>query len=120
MIVYVHGQKSRDFTYVHNIANGTVAGLDLVRYQVISLGSDQPVVLMEVIKRIEELIGGEANVEFYQGHFVDVTGTWADNTKAGKLLAWKPETDLEDGIKILINSYEVNRLPTNEITTHKN
>ncbi|MEZ4617207.1 MAG: NAD-dependent epimerase/dehydratase family protein [Caldilineaceae bacterium] len=53
--VFGDGRQSRDFTYVRDIARGTIAGLQPVGYEVINLGSDEPVVLIEAIHLIEEL-----------------------------------------------------------------
>lgn len=54
--VYGDGQQSRDFTYVDDIAHGTIAGLQSLGYEVINLGSDTPVVLMDAIRLVEKLV----------------------------------------------------------------
>jgi UDP-glucuronate 4-epimerase len=64
VIVYGDGQQSRDFTYVDDIARGTIAGLRPLGYEVINLGSDRPVVLMDAIRLMEELVGKKANIEY--------------------------------------------------------
>src|SRR5690606_4008813 len=62
--VFGDGQQSRDFTYVDDIARGTIAGLKPVGYRVINLGGDKRVVLMETIKLIEKLTGCKANLVY--------------------------------------------------------
>ena len=57
MVVYGDGGQSRDFTYVDDVARGTIAGLKPLGYEVINLGSDAPVVLMDMIHLVEELTG---------------------------------------------------------------
>jgi UDP-glucuronate 4-epimerase len=52
VIVYEDGQQSRDFTYVDDIARGTIAGLKPLGYEVINLGSDEPIVLMDAIRLV--------------------------------------------------------------------
>ncbi|MDD3828369.1 MAG: NAD-dependent epimerase/dehydratase family protein, partial [Anaerolineae bacterium] len=80
--VYGDGRQSRDFTYVDDIARGTVAGLRHLDYQVINLGSDQPVVLMDLVRLVEELAGRQAILEFRPAHPADVPATWADIGRA--------------------------------------
>ena len=90
VIVYGDGQQSRDFTYVDDIGRGTIAGLKPLGYEVINLGSDQPVVLMDAIRLVEELVGKRANIEYKPRHPADVLATWADISKAEELLALRP------------------------------
>src|SRR3990170_900360 len=55
--IFGDGKQSRDFTYVDDIARGTVAGLRPLGYETINLGSDTPVILMDAVRLIEELTG---------------------------------------------------------------
>ena len=64
VIVYGDGCQSRDFTYVDDIARGTVAAIRPVCYEVINLGSDRPVVIMDAIRAVERLTGLTARLEF--------------------------------------------------------
>jgi nucleoside-diphosphate-sugar epimerase len=63
VVVYDDGTQSRDFTYVDDIARGTIAGLKPLGYSVINLGSDRPVVLIDAIRLIEKLLGKPAKIE---------------------------------------------------------
>ncbi len=78
VMVFGDGQQSRDFTYVDDIARGTTAGLGLSVYQIISLGSDRPIVLIDAIRTIERLVGHNAKIIFEPGHPADVKATWAN------------------------------------------
>ena len=60
LTIFGDGSQSRDFTYVDDIARGTVAGLKPLGYEVINLGSDTPTVLMDVVRYIEGALGREA------------------------------------------------------------
>ena len=62
--VFGDGQQSRDFTYVDDIARGTIKALKPLGYETINLGSDKPVVLMEAIHLIEEMVGKKASLDF--------------------------------------------------------
>lgn len=115
--VYGDGRQSRDFTYVGDIARGTVAGLRPVGYQVINLGSDQPVVLLDLVRLIEELVGRQANLEFRPAHPADVPATWADIGRAEQLLGWRPQTTFRQGVELLVQWYRDNRSWAREIDT---
>jgi len=54
------GQQERDFTFINDIAHGTLLGLQPLGYEVVNLGSDRPVVLRHVIELLEGLLGREA------------------------------------------------------------
>lgn len=109
VLVYGDGQQSRDFTYVDDIARGTIAGLKPLGYEIINLGSDTPVVLMDALKTVEKLVGRPAQIDFQPMHRADVTATWADISKAERLLNWRPQISSQSGIKRLVHWYQANR-----------
>ncbi len=109
VVVYDDGTQSRDFTYVDDIARGTVAGLRPLGYEVINLGSDKPVVLMDSLRVIEKLVGKPAKIEHQPAHKADVRETWANITRAKELLGWQPEFSHEQGIENAVRWYRDNR-----------
>ena len=111
------GRQSRDFTYVEDIARGAIAGLRPLGYEIINLGSDTPVVLIDMVRLVEELVGKKAKVEFVPLHPSDVPATWADIGKAERLLGWRPQFTLRDGISALVKWYQANRDWAKEIST---
>ena len=117
VIVYGDGKQSRDFTYVGDIARGTIAALKPVGYEVINLGSDRPVGLKDVIRLIERLVDREARVEFKPRHAADVTSTWADISKAERLLRWQPKIGFEQGFGELVSWYRENRTWAKDVKT---
>ncbi len=117
VIVYGDGSQERDFTYVDDIALGTIAGLKPLGYEVINLGSDTPVVLMDAIRLVEELVGKKASIEYKPRHPADVLATWADIGKAEGLLGWRPQTSFADGVAGLIAWYQANREWARNVST---
>jgi nucleoside-diphosphate-sugar epimerase len=115
--IYGDGQQSRDFTYVGDIARGTVAGLKPVGYEVINLGSDTPIVLMDAIRLIERTVGKEAVLEFQPRHKADMMATWADVSKAERLLGWKAEVSFREGIRRAAEWYRENRDWAKDVVT---
>ena len=110
------GSQSRDFTFVGDIARGTIQALVPLGYEVINLGSSAPVELREALRMIEEYMGRRARVRRAPVHLVDVRATWADIRKARRLLDWQPETSLSEGIAQTVRWYLDNREWARELT----
>jgi UDP-glucuronate 4-epimerase len=115
--VHGDGSQSRDFTYVDDIARGTILALKPVGYEAFNLGSDEPLKLSAVIGMIEELTGQKAIQQFRPGHPADVPATWADISKARRVLGWEPQTSFRQGMGNLVAWYEENRAWAQEIDT---
>lgn len=107
--VYGDGLQERDFTYVDDIARGTVAALALSGFNVINLGGDRPVQLREMIRLVEGLLGKKADLSYSPADLTDVPATWADVSKARRTLKWSPQTQLEDGLANTVEWYQQNR-----------
>ena len=104
------GSQSRDFTYVDDIAKGTIKALKNVGFEVINLGGgNNPISLNYVIGLIEKYLGKKAKLNKKPFHKADIVSTWADISKAGKILNWKPTVSLEQGIKNTVDWYLENK-----------
>lgn len=103
--VYGDGTQRRDFTYVDDVARGTVAALGLRGFQTINLGDDRPVSVNELIGIIESAVGRYALVQYQERHVADPSLTWADIGQAQRLLGWTPEVGIEDGIRRTVAWY---------------
>ena len=115
--VFGDGNQSRDFTYVQDIARGTVAGLKPLGYEIINLGSDTPVLLIDILHLIEQELGEKAEIVFQPRHIADVMATWADVSKAEELLGWKPQMDYREGLRRSIEWYMQQRDWAKDIVT---
>lgn len=109
VILYGDGAQERDFTYVDDVARGTVLALRPAGYNVVNLGADRPVSIRRVLRLLEKLLDKEAKIETQPFQPTDVPGTWADISKARRLLDWAPETDLEQGLDRTVAWYQQNR-----------
>ena len=107
--LYGDGSQSRDFTYVDDVARGTILGLKPVGYEVINLGGDSPHDLLELIALVEAEAGAKARIEQHPMHAADVMATWADVGKAQRLLGWEPRVSLKEGVARLCEWYRENR-----------
>jgi nucleoside-diphosphate-sugar epimerase len=104
------GTQSRDFTYVDDIAEGTVKAYEAkTGYEIINLGGNKPYELNYAIELIEEYLGNKAQRNMKPFHKADLKATWADIAKARKMLDWKPAVSLEEGIKRTVEWYLDNR-----------
>ncbi len=107
--VYGDGKQRRDFTYIDDIADGTVRCLQLGGYEIVNLGNDNSVELMYVIRLIEDALGKKAEINYLDRHPADVEATWAGIDKAKKLLGWRPLVSIEEGIEKTVRWYKENR-----------
>ncbi len=99
LVIFGDGQQERDFTYVDDIARGTINALKPLRYEIINLGNNHPYKLLEIIKLIEKYVGKKAEFRYKEIHKADMKATWADINKARELFGWEPQVNLEEGIK---------------------
>ena len=104
------GSQSRDFTYVNDIARGTIAAIQDVGYEIINLGGGRnPVSLNDIIKKLETLIGKRAKIEYKPFHVADLMETWANIEKAKSLLGWESKVSLDEGLDKSVDWYLKNR-----------
>ena len=104
------GTQSRDFTFVEDIARGSIAAVRELGYEIINLGGGRnPVSLNAVIEKLESLIGKKAKIDHKPFHMADIKETWADIDKANRLLDWKPKVSLDEGLEQSVNWYMENR-----------
>ncbi|NLG96675.1 MAG: NAD-dependent epimerase/dehydratase family protein [Chloroflexi bacterium] len=111
------GTQSRGFTYVDDIARGTIAGLKPLGYEIINLGGHEPITMNEMVERLEELIGRKANVEHRQFHKADMLSNLADVSKARRLLGWEPQVNLMEGMSRLVQWYQSERDWASQVIT---
>lgn len=117
VIVYGDGTQSRDFTYVDDIARGTIAAIRPLSYEIINLGSDEPVALNDAVARIETLTEKKARIRHEERNPADVDATWANIEKAERLLGWRPRVRLAEGLAHLVEWYSANREWAKDIRT---
>ena len=109
--IFGDGTQDRDFTYLDDIAMGTIAAMKPVGFETINIGGGQkPESLLDVIKKLEILLGKKAILEFHDMHPADIMSTSADISKAARLLDWQPKTGLDEGLKHCVDWYQ-NNLP---------
>ena len=111
------GEQSRGFTYIDDIARGTILALEPVGHEIINLGGHEVITINNLIKLIEDIVGKKAIVEYGPADPADMRSNWADVTKAGELLGWEPQFDMRSGIGKLVEWYNAEREWASQILT---
>ena len=99
-IIYGDGTQSRDFTYVDDIAQGTIKALKPLGFEIINLGGDKPCKLMDFLQIIQNKLNkpNKLNIIYEPFHPADMMATWADITKAKNILSWQPKIKRTQGL----------------------
>jgi UDP-glucuronate 4-epimerase len=94
------GTTRRDYTYIHDVIQGTVAALEYEgpHYEVFNLGESQTIQLKELISAIENALGKKAKISHLPEQPGDMPLTCADISKARKLLGYNPTTKFSNGL----------------------
>ncbi len=111
------GEQSRGFTYVDDIARGTILGLKPMGFEIINLGGHETIKINELIEIFEKKIGQTARINYRKAHPADMKANWANVEKARELLGWQPEVSLDTGISNLIAWYQAERSWASKILT---
>jgi UDP-glucuronate 4-epimerase len=123
--VYNHGEMHRDFTYIDDIAESIVRlqavipqanaawtveqgspATSSAPYHVYNIGNSSPVKLMEYISALEQALGIEARKNMLPMQPGDVLDTSADTAELYRVIGFKPETSVEEGVKRFVEWYK--------------
>ncbi|MBN1452046.1 MAG: GDP-mannose 4,6-dehydratase [Anaerolineales bacterium] len=115
--VYGDGEQSRGFTYLDDIARGTIQALKPFGYEIINLGGHEVITINNLITLIEDVVGKKAIVEHGPAVLADMRSNWADVRKAGELLGWEPQVDLREGVRRLAEWYDSERSWAKDVLT---
>ena len=109
--MYGDGSSRRDYTYIDNILLGVRAAIDYTatNYEIINLGNHQTVSLKEMISTIEDVFEQKAIIQQLPMQPGDVPQTYADISKAKKLLNYHPQTSFREGIQEFRNWIETTK-----------
>lgn len=108
--VYGDGSSSRDYTYVDDITAGITAAMeyDQSLFEIINLGNNHAVSLLELIRALEKVTGKKAQLEYFTEQPGDVPRTFADISKAGRLLGYQPQISLPEGLQRFYGWFRAN------------
>ena len=108
--MYGDGSSRRDYTYIDDLIEGMVAALHRHQgFETYNLGESQTTSLRELIELIEEVLNKRANIESLEPQPGDVSITYADISKANRMLGYRPKVPVKEGIKRFVEWYEQGR-----------
>lgn len=108
------GTTSRDYTYIDDIVDGIIKSCNYVEnnkdvYEILNLGNSSPVSLKEMINTIAEVLNKTPNIQELPMQPGDVERTFADISKAKKLIGYNPKTSFKEGIENFVKWYIINK-----------
>jgi len=107
--VYGDGRQLRDFTYIDDIVDGLMALREVEGYEIINLGSSNPISLNTMIDHIKDYLAiVDIDINYSEIQAGDVWATYADITKAKDILNWTPQWSFDDGIHETVRWYREN------------
>ncbi|MBM3432612.1 MAG: NAD-dependent epimerase/dehydratase family protein [Bacteroidetes bacterium] len=111
LTVYGNGNTSRDYTYVGDIVQGILGAMKYSdsNFEIINLGNHYSISLIDLIRAIEKITGKSALLQYGPDQPGDVPKTYADISKAKRLLGYDPQTKLETGLTAFVDWFTSNR-----------
>ncbi len=105
--LYGDGTSRRDYTYCADVVDGIMAALDCqLDYEIINIGNSRPVQLTELVRLIEEAMGAKAEKKWLPEQPGDMPVTYADISRAKKMLDYDPQYPIERGIEDFVQWYQ--------------
>lgn len=99
------GTQTRGFTFIDDIAEGTILGLKTVGYQVYNLGGHESISMNGLIGKLEDRIGKKAQIRRHPMDRADMQANLADISKARQELGWEPKVSLDEGLSRTVDWY---------------
>lgn len=103
------GNQTRGFTYVDDIARGSILGLNNTGFEIMNLGGHESISINDLIGKLEGMIGRKAIIEHKPVVKADMLANLADISKARALMKWDPKIELDEGLRRTVDWYMLNR-----------
>ena len=112
--VYGDGTTSRDYTYIQDIIDGIMKSFKYIEenknvYEILNLGESEPITLTQMINTIEKVLDKKAIINKLPMQPGDVDRTYADISKAKRLIGYEPKTSFEEGIYNFVKWFKQNK-----------
>jgi UDP-glucuronate 4-epimerase len=106
IVLFNAGQMHRDWTYIADIVSGVIAALDAdLPYEIINLGRGEPVLMADFVRLVEEIVGQRARLVTPPAPPSEPPITYADVSKARRLLGYDPQTSVSEGMRRFVEWY---------------
>jgi nucleoside-diphosphate-sugar epimerase len=105
--IFGDGEQLRDFTFVDDVIDALVlASQSGLSGEVFNIGGSRTISVNALIKCVENITGKKARARYVERQKGDARDTWADTTKARRLLGWEPQTAIESGLRAYLSSVQ--------------
>lgn len=105
--IYGNGLTSRSYIYIDDVVKGIVASMKKPHgYQIINLGGEKPLSLLDLVKIVEGILKTRAKITFQPQRKEEIIHVYPDIEKAKKILGFTPKISIEEGIHRYINWYK--------------
>lgn len=104
--IFGKGDSRRDYTYVDDIVRGVLAAIEAnLAFEIINLGESQTIALLDLVKHLEDAFGKKARLRFLPDQPGDMSITYADISRARRLLGYNPQKPFKEGIRLFADWY---------------
>jgi UDP-glucuronate 4-epimerase len=108
--IFGKGDSRRDYTYVEDIVSGILGAIETnPGFEIFNLGESQTITLSEMVQHLEEALGRKALLRYFPDQPGDMEITYADISRAKRLLGYNPKTPFKDGIRLFANWFKSSR-----------
>jgi UDP-glucuronate 4-epimerase len=105
--IFGQGDSRRDYTYVQDIVDGILAAIEVnAQFEIVNLGESQTITLLELVTHLETALGRKARLRFLPDQAGDMKVTYADITRARRLLGYNPRTPIKEGIGLFADWFK--------------
>jgi len=112
---YGDGSSRRDYTYVDDIIDGVVAAMELAPgFEIFNLGGAETTALKDLVAWLAEELAVEPRIEYLPDQPGDVPITYADVSKAGRMLGYSPRVPIREGLRRFVAWYRQHRTASTE------
>jgi len=110
--IFGDGSSKRDYVYIDDVIAGIISALERrFSFEIINLGSARPIQISEVISNLEGEVGLKANLEYLPTQPGEMEATWADLSKAQRLLDYEPRVSFEEGVARFVRWFREREKP---------
>jgi len=110
--VYGSGDSRRDYTYVEDIVSGVLGAIEAnPQFEIINLGESQTTTLLELVQHLENALGMKAGLRFLPNQPGDMEITYADVSRARRLIGYNPQKPIREGIQLFADWFKSSRQP---------
>jgi UDP-glucuronate 4-epimerase len=108
--VFGDGTSRRDYTYISDAVDGVLRALAHPQpYEILNIGESQTTELRDLVAKIEKALNRKAQIRAMPPQAGDVPLTFADVSKAKRVLGYEPRTSIEEGLRKFVEWYRKNK-----------